>query len=322
MLTRKVIDDFLEAFQANSRIEPSDILQEYLDSLKQEGKSSRTIALYKWHLEKMLQWLDERGHNLKTIDRAVVRAWGASLWDHWQAATVKTAVCAARSFFAWLREEGESDNDLSVVLKVPAVPEKMQRTLTDEEVLTLMEACDTSVPKGRRELAIICLLTDPGLRAAELCCLRLADLYLKQREVVIVAKGGDEEVGYFGKYAADCLKAWLVDRQQLATQGVKTLFVSIGGTKPGTPLTTRGLRIALKSLGESVGMEGVCPHAFRRSMSTLATELGAPSRVVQGMGRWKNSREVDRYTRALRLKKIVQMYLPVDHLVSGRLGQT
>ncbi len=321
MFIQQAIDEFLEALRDNSHVKSSnDTLHEYLDALRQEGKSSRTIAIYQWHLEKMLQWLDERGCSLDTIERAVIRAWGAGLWDRWQAATVRTAVCAARSFFAWLKENGKINHDLGTALKVPTIPKKVQRTLTDEEVLTLMKACDTSTPKGCRDLAIICMLTDPGLRAAELCSLRLADLNLEQKEIIIIAKGGNQEIGYFGEYAANCLEAWLVVRQQLAVQGVQAVFVSIGGITPGMPLTARGLRTALKRLGESVGIKGVCPHAFRRSMTTLATELGAPSRVVQEMGRWKNSGEIERYSRALQVKKIVRMYLPIDHLVSGEPG--
>lgn len=291
-------------------------LEEYCDSLQQEGKSPQTIFIYRWNLERMINWLDSQGYcHLADINRRIIRKWGASLWSRWQAATVKTAVCAARSFLRWAESEGLCPPGLFEALEVPTIPRKIQRTLTAEEVLAIMRACDTSTPKGRRDLAIVCMLTDPGLRAGELCRLRLADLSLAQREAVITVKGGRQEMAYFGHYTTACLTTWLADRDEIAGPGVDTVFVSIGGTTPGQPLTTRGLRIVVKRLGERAGVRGVCPHAFRRAFATLATEAGAPSRLVQGMGRWSDIKMVEVYSRALRIKQQAQGYFPIDRLM-------
>ncbi len=57
------------------------------------------------------------------------------------------------------------------------------------------------------------------------------------------------------------------------------LFVSLGGSTPGTNITPRGLRIILKRIGEKVGVENVHP--------------------VQRLGRWKNLATFERYTQVL-----------------------
>ena len=52
---------------------------------------------------------------------------------------------------------------------------------------------------------------------------------------------------------------------------------------------------------------------MRRTFATLAIKNGAPTRLVQIAGRWKNIREVERYTRALDAADL-EPYSPVGNL--------
>jgi integrase len=128
----------------------------------------------------------------------------------------------------------------------------------------------------------------------------------------VEVKGGREAFGYFGASTGRRLRSWLEVR--VAAVGVGTVFVSVGGNTPGRPLTTRGLRSALRRLGDRAGVADVSAHAFRRSFACIMTEAGAPGRVVQLAGRWSNLQMVERYTQAMAsvAGNVVRPYLAGD----------
>ena len=146
---------------------------------------------YRWHLNRLVRWLGLReAVELAHVTRSLLRTWGAGLREEWAPATIKQAVCATRSFFAWCEEEGWLEENPALALRVPRVPRRVQRTLTDDEVRAMLQACDDS-PKGRRDAALVSLLLDSGLRASEVCRLAVEDLDLDEGLLVVQVKGGD-----------------------------------------------------------------------------------------------------------------------------------
>lgn len=295
-----------------------DAIEEYLLALRQEGKSRATIRNYGWHLHRLAQWMAaQKVVSLAGVSRLLLRRWGAGLRDDWQPATVKLAVVAVRSFFRWCCAEGWLEDDVGQVLKVPHVPKKVQRTLTPDEVQRLLDSCDDSL-SGRRDKALISLLVDSGLRASEVCRLRVEDVDLEAGVLVVRVKGGDERFGFIGVITVRRIRDWL----EVRPSGGTALFVNFGVKKvAGQPMTGGGLRQALRRRGQKAGVTGVCPHAFRRSFACISVAAGASSRVVQLAGRWSNIEMVERYTQAMRAREVGQMfrecYSPADW-VQGR----
>lgn len=288
------------------------VINAYLVAQRQAGKSDATLEQYQYHLEKMAGWLGEVGIVfVAEVQRSDLRAWGAGLRDRWSAATIKGAVCAARSFFGWCLQDQLLTQNPALALKVPRVPVRAQRTLTAAEISRLLAECGDCL-RGQRDAALVTLLLDTGLRNAEVCRLRLADLDVEHRRLVVRIKGGDEAWGYFGSECCRRLTLWLDVRP--ARAGVGTVFVSVGGNTPGFPLTPRGLRLALKRLGQRAHVDGVCPHAFRRSFATLMLLNGAPSRIVQLAGRWSDLRMVEVYSQSLDASSVYARWSPVDGL--------
>jgi len=285
-------------------------IHEYLIAARQEGKSTMTVRQYGWNLQRMASWL--AGHQVDRPDevsRALLREWGAQLYDCWSPATIKQAVSAAKAFFGWCHDEGLVAEDVSKALKLPHVRQQAQRTLSIEEIQSLMNVCNTSALKGVRDLAIVSLLVDSGLRAGELCRLKAADVDLEAGLLVVLGKGGEYDHAHFSPITARRMRVWQDVRPDLAN--VNTLFLSVGGLTPYRPLTTRGLHLILKKLGDKAGVPGVSPHAFRRSFACIAIDAGASSRALQMWGRWGDIRMIERYTQKLEAAKLYHQYSPV-----------
>lgn len=316
-------------------MELAEAVSEFLIAGRQSGWSPKTVELYGWNLDHLLRWLAGRDiHLVEQLSSKPLRRWGADITEDWQAATVKGAVITVRSLLRWLRQEGLIEADLVQALKVPPVPKKIQRTMTQDEVQALLLACDKPVEHGLteaqatatavRNAAIVSLLYDSLIRASELCALRCDDVDLEVGQLLIASgKGGDGRYAYFGSDTTVSLRAWLEIRPRSPTE--PWLFVSIWGNTPGCHLTTRGLRMILKKLGERAGVDAVSPHAFRRGGAAAATLAGMPSRMVQLLGGWSNIRMVELYTRALAANsetvKMFRRFSPVTAARNGMSGE-
>ena len=267
--------------------------------LTTEPYSTNTIDRYRRALTKLL----ERHPDPSNLSPAQLRAWLTDLGHGPNATWV--AYCAARSYLAWAYGRQHP----ALALRVRREDTPPQRTLDIDQVQALLASHDTMTPKGIRDLALCSLLLDTGLRASEVCRLRLDHLNRANHGLVVQIKGGKYAEGHYSPHTASYLDHWLGVRSSAAAPGVKTLFVGLGGTKPGTPLTRDGLGAIVRAWGQRIGIK-LSPHDLRRTFATLALRAGAPTRVVQIAGRWKDSKMVERYSSALKADDI-DRYLPV-----------
>jgi len=295
------------------------LVSDFLTARRAAGLSSQSLRTYGWHLARMVAWLQEHDVlELAQLDRALLRSWAAANRDHWGPATCRSAIMAARAWLRFMFEEGVITVELVSALRVPKVPQRVQRVVNIEEIGQMLAACDRSCARGVRDFALLNVLIDTGLRCSEVCRLLVQDVDLDHRVAVVQVKGGDQGFAYFGDSTVAAVVAWLAVR--VAGPAVGELFVSVGGLTPGSRLTSRGLRIVVLRCGERAGIGGVCPHAFRRGMATIALQAGAPSRVVQVAGRWSDIRMVERYSLSLRGGGMYDRWSPAD-LANGKNGE-
>jgi site-specific recombinase XerD len=195
------------------------------------------------------------------------------------------------SLLGWCYRERLISDDLAEALVLPPVKDRIQRTLSTEEIQTLLKTCDLNTSKGIRDAAIVSLLGDSGLRSHELRRLTLNNVHVGVKVddtvvniAVVIGKGGNEEIAFFGKKTAQRVQTWRKIRRDVS--GVDNLFISIGGSTPGQPFTRDGLRTTMVKLGKKAGIAGVTPHSLRRSFACIADEAGATTRKIQVWGRW------------------------------------
>jgi site-specific recombinase XerD len=288
-------------------------LSEYLISLRQEGKSKSTCQAYAWHLRRLFDWLGDMGIvTVGAVSRVRLREWGAGLYENWQPATIKQAVGAVRSFFGWCWLEKLIRDNPAEALKTPKVKKRVQRTVTEKEVRLLLDACNTEMVKGVRDQAIVSLLFDSGLRAAELCRLRVDGLNLKEMELKVIVKGGDESKGWFGVRSVMLLDAWF--KVRMGAPGICSAFVAVGGVTPGNSLTPGGLGKCLRDLSKKAGIPLLSVHPFRRGFAVSLTRRGVQNSVLQDLGRWEDEAMIKQYTRDLQAGEIYKGMSPMDNL--------
>ncbi len=106
--------------------------------------------------------------------------------------SAKLIVCALRSLLRWLHLTRQVPTSLASA--VPPVAgwrlSSLPKGLEPGELRRLLGACDRRTPTGRRDYAILLLLSRLGLRAGEVARLGLDDIDWRRGEITIVGKAG------------------------------------------------------------------------------------------------------------------------------------
>lgn len=281
---------------------------------KEKPLSVRTREIYGAQLRLLAEWLEEQDIPYRTLTIEQMAEYLAG--KTWKDVTRHNAVCAARRFYLW--KFGKKHPICSMrVYRGEAEPQRCWRR---EDIRKLFAYFDDT-PKGIRDLAIFSLLVDTGIRASELAGLTIDRLDMIDWTLTVRVKGGKWETSAFFDFTAKTLQKWLDIRHEHANKGVKNVFVGIGGMKPGTGVTRDGLRAIFRKIGERSGIGLISPHDLRRTFATLASENGAPTRVVQAAGHWSDPKMVTRYTKKLSVKAM-QPYSPSNTVVGIVRGKS
>lgn len=290
------------------------LLDDWLTHLKAGGKSAGTMAGYAWKVRR-LQLAYPALAALAFGAREIEQQLALDSGD----ATRKHTLAALKSFFGYVCGRAGAPSPVAA-LKYPRKvrPVRKTRALTAEQAGRLLASFDTSTLAGLRNLALVALLLDTGLRAAEVCRLQVSDLDLPSRRLEVTAKGGEFRRAKYSEPAAGYLEWWLEARARwrLLAPREGAVFVSMNGSKQGQGLTPDGLRAVFRAMGARAGLGALAPHDLRRTFVTIALRLGAPTRLVQIAGGWQSIHQLEAYSRDLGLDDFVELYAPAGRLLA------
>lgn len=228
--------------------------------------------------------------------------------QQWGASRRQVGLAACQKYIRWKY----GDQHPALTARMKRERGKPQRALTADQAIILLASFDTYTAKGARDLALCALALDTGLRASELCRLKMTDIDLEHGALQVIVKGGQWEAAVFSPETAAYLERWYAYRPTVPGPGF--VFISIR-TKRG--LTATGLTNIVGAWGDKIGLK-LSPHDLRRSFAVLATQAGAPERVLMAGGRWHNSEMIKRYTRTLKLETM-RPYLPVPEFLKKKI---
>jgi site-specific recombinase XerD len=146
----------------------------------------------------------------KTIAREHVEQYLADMRDRdLSPATVAKHYRSLQQLFKWLTGDGEIARSPIERMSPPSVPEQPVPILDDAALSAYLATCKGNTFENRRDTAIIRLLLDTGMRAAELCELRVEDVDFEHQVALVVGKGGRNRACPFGPKTADALRRYL-----------------------------------------------------------------------------------------------------------------
>lgn len=197
--------------------------------------------------------------------------------------SIARKLSSLKAFYRYLKNEGHIITDPTVLLKAPKQDKKLPEIIDDKEIRLIYESIDRTTPLGDRNYLIFDMLFSLGLRASELCEMKVQDIDLSLRQIKIKGKGSKQRIVILHNALINEIGHYLTyTRPKLLSkgEGVHTDIVFIN--YKGSPLTTRGLRVIINKLFKDAGeFIHVHPHMLRHSFASTMLNHGADLRVVQ-----------------------------------------
>lgn len=231
-------------------------------------------------------------------------------------ATVHAYVRSLKSFFSWLQREDYVNNNPMAKIPLPKAPAKVIDTFTPDQIARLVDLCRRSNGVGYRNLSILLLLLDSGVRVAELADIDLEDLNLAEGHIKIRrAKGGKERIVPIGSLVQKSLWKYINHfRPSPLTPSITRLFLNANGL----PLAKNGIQQMMRRLGKRANISGVrcSPHTFRHTFAKNYLLNGGDIFSLQRILGHSSLASVRIYLNlfATDIKKQHQRFSPVDNL--------
>lgn len=261
-------------------------------SLRAANKSPRTLETYGESARQLQRFLAEQGMgtDVAKIRREHVEAWLEMLLAKWKPATANNRYRGAASFFGWCVDEGEISVSPMAKMKPPSIPEEPVDVINDDDLRKLLKTCDTKAYEDRRDMAIIRLLLDTGMRCSELVGLAVDDLDLQQDVAIVVGKGRRPRACPFGAKTGQALDRYLRMRRQHPHSNSPALWVGLKGR-----ITDSGVRQMLERRAAEAGIAHVHPHQLRHTFAHQWLADGNNEGDLMRLAGWRSRAMLNRY---------------------------
>ena len=291
----------------------------FLECRRIGGTRPNTLRVHKMWFDLWHSWREGRGASLITVNVSELRGFMIYLRDEYHASkrnprlswadsgrlgdhSLRSAWRSLRALWTWLAEEGElSDVQRGFFPKripCPKVAELPRPVYTQEMFDSLLAAAtDDDSPMEARNVAMLTLLAQSGMRASEVCDLRLSLLSADHDTAQVRRKGGKYAWVAWGDAGKDALDHRLDLRPTVDHDYV---FVALAPHMHGKPLTYNALRLSVERLEAKAGIElpaGASIHALRHWFAHRMLGAGVDGLHLQQMLAHTDIRTTMRYVR-------------------------
>lgn len=243
----------------------AELIAEFIEFLKQGGKSQSTVIAYKKDIEQVKDYLSNKGITqielVKTDDLKPFLEY-LKVEKGFNLKTVSRKINSIRTFFKFLREKGivNEDTDPSLKLTHPKIEARLPRILSRVEYRALRDASRYDV----RLYTMVELLLQTGLRIGELQRLSVDDIKttpLGHRYLHIQTFGSHTTRNVpLNETAYQAIQDYLRVRPR-PHENVGAIFI----TKSGNAIPIRNMRSAIKRAFSRGGIKNATVNDIRNT---------------------------------------------------------
>ncbi len=245
------------------------ILKFFIATKKIAGLSDKSLKTYLYHINKFLTTCQV---DIRDIDVNTIRKYIWYLESNTSNSYADDARRILNVFFSFCEdEEIIQKNPCKKIDKIKQL-KTMKIPYSDTEVELIKEACITP-----REKALVSFLLSTGCRRDEVRQVKLSDINLNDRSVLIHGKGGKDRYVYISARCELCIRNYIESRQGNS----KYLFCS--SKQPYGRLTNAGLDHIIRAIGDRSTVPNVHLHRFRRWFATYMANKGVPIQDLKVM---------------------------------------
>ena len=248
--------------------ENDQIIQLYVDAKSVDGLSDKTIARYKYTLDRLCESVGVPISKITVfhLRQYIISEKNRGISNN----TIKGNVQIWKGFFNWLQHESIIQiNPAANLGSIKAKPEE-KLPFTSEEIQLIKESCEDD-----RELALVHFLLSTGCRVSELCSVNRADVDYQNLRLSVTGKGDKTRTVYIDNVTAMMLKRYVSGRKDFNP----ALFLGRGEKR----LEIGGVEKILREIGSRSHVPGVHPHRFRHTFATNMVDRGMEIQEVSAL---------------------------------------
>lgn len=183
-------------------------------------------------------------------------------------------IASIKNFFKWAVKYKHIQIDISQLLEVPKIGERLPKSLTLQDTITFLSAAANRKIK-ERDLLISIFFTQLGMRVSELISIDFEHINEDDGTIKIIGKGNKERQLSLTPKMIRAIDAYLPVREDILIRRKRTnettaLFVS---EKLGQRLTRRSVALIIEEIARDAGVRAnnlkVSPHKLRHTCATV-----------------------------------------------------
>lgn len=254
---------------------------QYLQSAKRY--SSHTLKSYSNDLDQFAQFLtiSYEIENIKDADSTMVRSWMVHMSTEGVASrSINRKLSSLSGYFKYAKKMAMMTSNPMTGISAMKTKKRLPNFIIRGEMETLLEQSNgLNTFEETRDLLILEILYQTGIRRSELISLKDKDLNLIKREIKVMGKGKKERIIPIGDDLIMKIKAWWELRDnEMGAEGCGQLII----TRKGKPLNPRTLYQVVKDkLALTNSSEKKSPHVLRHSFATHLLDEGAELNAIK-----------------------------------------
>jgi len=270
-------------------------LQLFQNWLVARGRRPRTVQAYTADLSHFARWFTQTNGQplapeiLTPTDVREYRQWMLTT-QGLAPATVNRHIAALRAYTTWARSAGliagTPTNGIKFVAEQRSPPhwlDRQQQAALNRALERMLEYAELKArlaeleerpapPEltwARRDVTLVQLMLNTGLRVEEVTTLNVEDVELRDRSgrVTVMGKGNKQCAVPLNAEARAALSAWLKARPET---DAATVFVG----RQGKRLGKRAIQRVVSRIGEAAGIDDLTPHVLRHSFAKNLVDAG------------------------------------------------
>lgn len=254
----------------------------------ERGLSPNTVTAYLKDVEGCLQHLEAIPLEELT-DNDIIRYLTVAKNTGYAPSSLSRKLAAIKVFFRFLKREKLIPKRLADEIDSPKLWKQIPQVLSIEEVESLLAQPDTSTPSGALFRAAFELLYSSGLRATEVCHIKIHDV--GDEFVRVMGKGSKERMVPVGAQAIRAIDTYLSSFRP----NIDSPYLFLNAK--GKPLERTGLWRSVKKYAARAGItKSIGVHTLRHSFATHLLDGGADLRIIQELLGHASISTTDRYT--------------------------
>lgn len=279
-----------------------DLADSWMLILEGAGVGDKTRRDYTRTLTYFRRWLDQRHPGIApgAVTKTMIAEWFAEMrrerpggQKSLSAVTIANRYRHLQQWYRYLVQDAEVYEVSPMYgMRPPKVPKKSVPVYEDDELRRLVKACEGKDFTSRRDMAIILLLMDTGIRREECANLAVADVNLRTRRVRIQGKGDKERHVPVGVASALAIDKYKRERDRHPDADLDVLWLS----NHGGALTADGIHQMLKRRGEMAGVPHIRAHRFRHTMASAWLAGKGTETDLMAIAGWETTQMLRRYT--------------------------